>query len=101
MLPNKITKENFLKNPSVLLHVYYVYINTANPVVYVVQYIKICSSGTVGCLRTNNKSKLNSLRCNTNWFQGLSCCTSNKCYISGFFVYSLERMGGVSDQSNC
>lgn len=41
-------------------------INTANPLVYVVHFIQVYSYGTVGCLRTNNKSKLNSLRGDTN-----------------------------------
>lgn len=82
MLPNKITKENFSK-PSLLLHVFYMYINTDNPVAYVVQYIQIYSSGTVGCLRTNNKSKLNSLR----WFRGCPAVPPTSAIFQDSFVY--------------
>lgn len=62
-------------------------INTANPLVYVVHFIQVYSYGTVGCLRTNNKSKLNSLRGDTNWFRGCHAVPPTSAVFQDSFVY--------------
>lgn len=63
------------------------YINTGNPVVHVVWYVQIHSSGAVGCLRTNNKPKLNIIRCKTNWFRGCHAVPPTSAIFQDSFVY--------------
>lgn len=82
------------KNPSLQLHVYYIYvhINIVNPVIYFVQNVHVYHPVKAGYLRRNNKSNLKSLRVILIGY-GLSCCTSNECYISGFFWLLVGKDG--------
>lgn len=52
MLPKKKQKK---------LNIYFISIQTVNPVVYIIQNMQIYSSGKVGCLRTSNESNLGSM----------------------------------------